>query len=612
MNASIFNILKSDDFWSIITRYMGDHRNTTSFHNYKKISSAIKYGYLELIKKKEELHDTIKYDHFSEAIAGDNLKLVKWLVKHIITKIHHIEWHSVKNLEIAEFLRGQFDVYKILEMAKVTICCPVDVVEFLHKKGHHRTSVSALINAFNKYVRDNKYVLPLDKLQFLQKKYRQAITYDVLSTLEVRDDNEEYIKKHDLMRCALHNTEDPYRFVTNDNMYGFNLTFLKLYDQMEGLIRHLRRKSNLPKLLRFFENLIKRGRIDVIDYLSTTTPISLNFFKQKYCYEMREIFVNSIHKIDCDTLSHFLQYPEFKDLSDTIPTISVCKINSKKSTPEEIIRKIRLLEEVGIEIFVPLISFRDKDSGMLHIELLKRLKLKMRRYLLGIYRQKFGLLVVRYMHNYMEWSRMLNIYNLVPHEEPVCDFFTLVALFFEERNPNIYKSIRWYYYNRLRTYVCGVFKDRSLDAHFAACYLDTKSDRLDDATIISYHKVILQILMKFAEITNSEQYLKQFTHILLSCIVKQSLVELVEYYIQYSPYVNIHDFIHIATTNLKTSIIMRLVELRPDLRSSSALLLRMIMIHGTEFQQTKSRKLFALLASKYIDEDCFQINLKIE
>lgn len=625
MNIS-FDIVSRPDFWTIVTRYMGNC--DTTFSQYTDMTwAAIKYGYLDIIKEKQDLFQGSELSMIKDAIKEDRVDIVKWLIETVITREEdiQIQWTTVKSLKMVEYLYTKFNKKKIHGMARVTIFCPVDVVVYLNKHGC-RTSASAFKNAFNEHVKYNNHTVSLEKLQYLQKNYRTTITYDVLSRLEVRDNNEEYIKTHNLMECARKNTKNPFDFIHN-KMRDFNLTFLKLYDRMEELSTYLSQHTESLELL--YTELFEEGRIDIIEYLLDFPEISLRRFNECGCVDNLWCgFLNTLERIDCAALSRLLTFSEIREILPKKTQISIKAIYRLNSSLEpsvpEILGKIRILRENGFEIVSDDESFRICDSILLNLNFVKTIRSKDVSLILWyLYNERNGIFVTRYVHHFLEWSDPTVHDRLfypdekpeTPLEKTFVEFFNMAAMFMQESNPHLYRNIRWFYYNRLRQYLCTEHNLDELDALVATGYVDPNVRRLDRQMLISLHKIVYPILIAISKFDFcGEVWMQRFTRLVLPNIMDESLVELVPYYVQYSPqYVNIYDFTYVAVKSLKKSIIMALIELKPEVKPYVAAQLRMLMwTQDNHSEKIKSINLFDFLLNKYENEEYFDIDPEIQ
>lgn len=283
------NFLLNIDSWTAINKWTKG--KSATFHNYssKKIKTAIKNGYLELIKAK--FANEIDIALVRTAIYASQYEIVKWMCeqKHNDDKMHlHycIEWSNVSSLEIAELIYPK--VYpngyeganqEELEMdyeeeggandiaSLITTGQNMSIINFLHEKGHRAdpTYLTMMLDDYKSHI-DFKKGFSYEKLKLLQKYYPGSITFDIVVRLEDTPEVREFLQDttaaviwDKIMRSPKRKStkHDP-----SDTVYkidSVNLQILKKYYELYSVAKSFYWKR--------YHKAISNDRLEVIQWL---------------------------------------------------------------------------------------------------------------------------------------------------------------------------------------------------------------------------------------------------------------------------------------------------------------------------------------------------------
>lgn len=105
-----FTLIQDADLWNVIRKFTPkpDRKiRLVRFRDYTSLQSAASYGYLEILQKSElflniELHN-LNHKIFLAAVKCDNIKVIKWFVKKLMTTLRIFVQKGERSVTITDF-----------------------------------------------------------------------------------------------------------------------------------------------------------------------------------------------------------------------------------------------------------------------------------------------------------------------------------------------------------------------------------------------------------------------------------------------------------------------------------------------------------------------------
>lgn len=218
-----------DDFWTIINEYATtDQRRWRTYEKYQNINSAIKRGYVELLKRKTKSMKEISGKSFDLALRLGRMDILREL-DHLYPSSHQlkIDIDHITSLEMLRYMRTKkiFTPCIILWFNALFMVDKFFIVDYLYK---HEKQFCQIRSSDIVSYEDNRTItfttqrISLKTMDFLRKKFPEALVYNIVAVLEDTLKDKKWYQKWDILKMINKNADN------SVSLSRMNVSFAKL------------------------------------------------------------------------------------------------------------------------------------------------------------------------------------------------------------------------------------------------------------------------------------------------------------------------------------------------------------------------------------------------